>query len=123
MKIKTTPNKNQATNEAIKTLDKYCVTSPVELPFLEVLGSENVWYQERKLSGCLGNMVRHKQHGIITISSDLSYVPQKRFVIAHELGHWLLHKDVPNFNCDDKMLHQWHGGGVKIRNRSKYLCL
>jgi len=111
--MKVMANKRLAISEAEKILDKYFIEDPKEIPFEAILGFENVFYQERKLSNCLGNMIRNGKRGIITISSDVNYQPQKRFIIAHELGHWLMHKDVPNFNCDDKMLHEWHKGSSK----------
>lgn len=38
-------------------------------------------------------------HGIITVNSNQNFVRQ-RFSIAHELGHWYLHKGQANFVCD-----------------------
>lgn len=106
-------NRHRARTAAESILEKYYINDPCELPFKAIMGAENVYYQERKLTGCLGNMVRNQRHGSITVSSEITYEPQKRFVTAHELGHWFLHKNVPNFNCDDKKLHEWHGGGSK----------
>ena len=113
MTIKQRANKKRAIQAADYILDKYYIQNPAEIPFQDLLGAENVFYQERELNGCLGNMIRQKSKGIITISSSIGYEKQKRFVTAHELGHWLMHKDVPNFNCDDNKLYMWHGNGSK----------
>ncbi len=37
--------------------------------------------------------LRRRDAAIITVNSALSYEGQKRFVIAHELGHFFLHPD------------------------------
>jgi Zn-dependent peptidase ImmA (M78 family) len=43
------------------------------------------------LEGMDGCIVRDGNAAIITVSSTISYEGQKRFVIAHELGHYFLH--------------------------------
>lgn len=44
-------------------------------------------------------MIAPNHHGIITINQDQHPVRQ-RFSIAHELGHWHLHKNQAMFVCD-----------------------
>ena len=58
-------------------------------------------------------MVRGKKRGIITVSSTIWHQGQKRFVTAHELGHWMLHPDMPNFIDDEDNLHEWHSSSSK----------
>jgi Zn-dependent peptidase ImmA (M78 family) len=47
--------------------------------------------QETPLDGMDGNIVRNGPKAVITVSSRIAYPCQKRFVIAHELGHFFLH--------------------------------
>jgi len=46
------------------------------------------------LEGCDGRMVRANDTAIITVNSSIVRVGQRRFVIAHELGHVLLHPKI-----------------------------
>ncbi len=46
--------------------------------------------------------------GIITINSHEPYVTRQRFSIAHELGHFEMHKEQRNsFYCDKKDMIRW----------------
>jgi hypothetical protein len=42
-------------------------------------------------------LVRSGNKGLIRINQDIPYMGQKRFAIAHELGHWQLHKNISQF--------------------------
>jgi hypothetical protein len=45
-------------------------------------------------------LVRNGEKGLIRVRQNISYPGQKRFAIAHELGHWELHKkDSQFFAC------------------------
>lgn len=57
--------------------------------------------QEEPLEGMDGNIVREGDRAIITVNSRLNYPRQKRFVIAHELGHFFLHPHARQFDTVD----------------------
>ncbi len=57
--------------------------------------------QEEPLEGMDGYIVREGDNAIITVNSNLTYPSQKRFVIAHELGHFLLHPNARQFDAVD----------------------
>lgn len=115
-------NKKLARQSAQRLLEKYSIDKPWDIPFQAILGAENVFYQERQLKGCLGNIVRTAKRGVITISNTIKHKGQKRFVIAHELGHWTMHKDIPNFNCDDENMNQWHSSDSKYEIEANYFA-
>lgn len=45
--------------------------------------------------------------GIITVGTDESYETRSKFSIAHELGHFELHRDHTDFNCNVIALNEW----------------
>ncbi|MBN2728773.1 MAG: ImmA/IrrE family metallo-endopeptidase [Bacteroidales bacterium] len=49
---------------------------------------------EKPLSNSEGRIVFGKTKAIITVNSDISYEGKRRFVIAHELGHFELHRNL-----------------------------
>jgi Zn-dependent peptidase ImmA (M78 family) len=57
--------------------------------------------QEEPLEGMDGYIVREGDSAIITVNSNLTYPGQKRFVIAHELGHFFLHPNARQFDAVD----------------------
>ena len=40
-----------------------------------------------------GRITHNGKKGIIVVNSKVNYIPKKRFTIAHELGHFRLHKN------------------------------
>jgi hypothetical protein len=71
--------------------------------------SKKAFVKEDKISGAQGRILFSKncETSIITINSDISYHPKKKFVLAHELGHQLMHFRKMNFLCNDNDLNTW----------------
>ncbi|NQZ79324.1 MAG: ImmA/IrrE family metallo-endopeptidase, partial [Ekhidna sp.] len=111
--MKTTPNRRKAEKEARRILDSYnFLENPEAFPFEEILAFEGAFLRTRKMEGALGQMIRtSKKRGIISISNQLTYLPRRRFVIAHEFGHWMLHRQIQDiFSCNTQVFQQWHKG-------------
>jgi len=49
---------------------------------------------EEPLKNSDGRIVQGKNRAIIKINSDIKYESRKRFAIAHEIGHFLMHKNI-----------------------------
>jgi hypothetical protein len=47
--------------------------------------------RDEYLGGCVGRLTRVGRGGVITVSTSVTYPPRRRFVIAHELGHFEVH--------------------------------
>ncbi|MGA2328482.1 MAG: ImmA/IrrE family metallo-endopeptidase [Bryobacteraceae bacterium] len=66
--------------------------------------------KEERLSGAHGTLVRSKsaQKGIITVKASLREAAQKRFTIAHEIGHFIIpyHKELGNV-CDARVIDRY----------------
>lgn len=89
-------------------LQKYYLVDPSNLDLTDILGAEGIFFQERKTSYSQGSLIRHKNSAQILVNSDIKSNGQKRFVIAHELGHWLMHPNIPLFNCDHTKFKYWN---------------
>lgn len=70
------------------------ITCPEDLDVTLIAASYNAFVRERKLTGTDGLMVRKGDSAIISVRNTILENGKKRFVIAHELGHVLLHPDV-----------------------------
>lgn len=84
-------NNNQnilAKANASKLIVKYCYKSPNEMNIEELLYAENLVLKEEILSDCEGKILFDEEIGIITINSRINDIKQKRFTIAHEMGHF-----------------------------------
>ena len=48
-------------------------------------------------------LIRKGPRGLVRVKHDIPEPGRKRFAVAHELGHWLLHKEQSQVNsCTDQ---------------------
>lgn len=96
---------------AQKVVSDLFIKGPEDLDLEGIINLYDCYYQEKSMSGADGRIIFKGNRIIITINSDITYLPKKRFVTAHELGHLLLHKNtLPFFNCDEASFMEWYQG-------------
>lgn len=69
-------------------LKKYCITKPEELNLEKIANAEKIIVEEGRLDTHQGRIIYAENHGLIKIRQDIREASQKRFVLAHELGHY-----------------------------------
>jgi Zn-dependent peptidase ImmA (M78 family) len=69
------------------------ILQPEEIDIERIALFKDAQVRYEPLQGMDGCIVREGQAAIITVNSAITYTGQKRFVIAHELGHYFLHSD------------------------------
>lgn len=64
--------------------------------------------KEEDMKGADGRLSALGGSGLITVRKDIPERRKKRFVIAHELGHFELHKhELPSISCSDAAFREW----------------
>jgi Zn-dependent peptidase ImmA (M78 family) len=97
---------------AKKILQKYCITKPNEIPIEDLIFAEGAYFEEKKINGSQGRIIFKGNTAFISINNSISHIGKKRFVIAHELGHYILHKNLAHFfNCNEIDFLEWHKTG------------
>lgn len=91
--MKRTPRKSLSVTKAREILAHLQIQEPDEIQVEKIAAYYGVETCEEDLQGMDGRIVRDAQSGIITVRATIAYPAQKRFVIAHELGHFFLHPD------------------------------
>lgn len=87
-------NQARKTIAAVKARDllkELNILEPDEINVELIAAYKNAPVRYEPLEGMDGRIVREGNSAIITVNSGINYVGQKRFVIAHELGHFFLH--------------------------------
>lgn len=79
---------------AYNIVDLYSLTKPEDIILENIAMARGVFVIEGPLYGAEARLVRKGNQGIIRVKEDIPEVGRKRFAIAHELGHWELHKDI-----------------------------
>lgn len=75
----------------------YGLTKPDELILEDIAFARGVIVTEGPLEKMEARLVRSGNKGLIRINQNIPYRGQKRFAIAHELGHWQLHETISQF--------------------------
>ncbi len=79
--------------KAKEIIIKYDVRSPTKLNLEEIANAENLIVEEIDMNECLGKIIYEDGYGLIKINCKAQEQRQKRFTIAHELGHYYNEKD------------------------------
>ncbi len=83
--------------------DVYGISKPNELCLEDIALARGVLVKEGPLQKMDARLIRKGDKGLIRIREDIPEKGRKRFAIAHELGHWELHKDISQlFTCTEK---------------------
>lgn len=86
--------------------------SPSDFTLLEIANYLNINIKEVPIAGSQGRILINGSSAIITINSALTHERKKNFVIAHEIGHFLMHKNLISiFSDTEKTLSEWHTKG------------
>ncbi len=94
---------------ANKIIKEFSLTHPDHIEIDSIAAELNVFIKEDEIKGSIARLVRRGKSAIITINSNIQELGQKRFAIAHELGHFLLHKKINQLlNCSEEMLLSWY---------------
>jgi Zn-dependent peptidase ImmA (M78 family) len=83
--------KSIAAAKARGLLKELNILEPDEIEVELIAAFKNAPVRYEPLKGMDGRIVREGDAAIITVNNTITYEGQKRFVIAHELGHFFLH--------------------------------
>lgn len=71
--------------------------------------------KEVELNNCDGRMIMKHGRAIVSVSSSIEYPQKRRFVLAHELGHIILHAEQEaSFIDDDSTLEAYKKGPQEV---------
>jgi len=99
------------TENAQNIIEKYYITSPSELNLEEILYAENLKLKEEPLPNCEGKITFDEETGIITLNSLAKDERQKRFTLAHEMGHFFNERE--SFQFYNKFIKQKYSCGFE----------
>lgn len=87
---------SRAKQAAVRLLGEFGLDDVIDIDLQDLVCARDILYRETPLGDCEGRIVfGNKGHAIITVNSETSYIPRKRFSIAHELGHFeLKHREI-----------------------------
>ncbi|MES2648113.1 MAG: ImmA/IrrE family metallo-endopeptidase [Bacteroidota bacterium] len=93
---------------------------PGDLTLEEIAGSIGAIIKEEPLGGSEGRILIKGNSAVINLNSSISNVGKRNFVLAHEIGHFLLHKDLKLFVDNFKTLSEWHVKGIHEQQANQF---
>jgi Zn-dependent peptidase ImmA (M78 family) len=93
------PSKIIAVGRAIQLWTLYGFRSPRELVLEDLALALGVLVVEAPLAKADARLIRKGTRGLVRVRHDIPDPGRKRFAVAHELGHWLIHKEQTQINA------------------------
>ncbi len=86
------PNRIRAAAEALRLWKLYGLESPRDLVLEDLAMARGILVMDGRLDSAAARLVRSGDIGIARISDRIREPGRRKFAIAHEIGHWELHK-------------------------------
>jgi Zn-dependent peptidase ImmA (M78 family) len=104
---------SNATLKARELLFALGIDEPAQMSLEDLIIYHDGIVQEIPLSNCDGRMVMKNGKSIVSLNSNIEFPQKKRFVLAHELGHILLHGDKEATFSDDYSTLEAYKHGIQ----------
>lgn len=101
-------------NRAIQLLDEIGLDEITDFPMKLLVSGLNGTLIEEPLSNSDGKIIRGKNKTLIKVNSNIPFEYKKRFTIAHEIGHLLLHKNIEVHDENSNTLN-WFDTETKLK--------
>lgn len=97
---------------AHEILKQYGVSDPGQIDLNAICFDNGVLVFDERLKGALARLIRNgKDKAIVRVSDSIHEIGQRRFAIAHEFGHFILHPEKNQLSlCAQKELLFWYRG-------------
>lgn len=83
----------RAVRTAQRVIEDYGIRRPEDIDLEAIAFDRGLVVIDAPLSGSWARLLRKGNRGLVRVSDSIPYAGQRRFCIAHELGHFLLHED------------------------------
>jgi Zn-dependent peptidase ImmA (M78 family) len=105
----------RARREAQEVLKPYNVKLPEHIDLFAIAGNLQVGIRETTLDGCDARLYINpsKKSAVATINAQIPEIGRKKFGLAHELGHFCLHKNISDeWKCTDIDFLKWQDSKI-----------
>jgi Zn-dependent peptidase ImmA (M78 family) len=87
----------RSTNAHIKAqqlLENCGLDEITDLPMVLFVSGLDLMLIEEPMNNCDGKIIFGNNKAVIKVNSQIQFPERKRFVIGHEIGHWIMHKNM-----------------------------
>jgi len=102
---------NKPGSVAKNLLQQLGVEDPSAIDIADMIIYHDGMVKETDLQNCDGRLIMKHGKSIVSVDSKIEFPQRKRYILAHELGHMLLHSHMEaSFNDDDTTLEGYKNG-------------
>lgn len=88
-------------------------TSPSDFTLEEIAGCLNIIVRNVPIKGSEGRILINGSTAIISINESVTHSGKRNFILAHEIGHFILHRNITTlFSETDNTLAEWFKKGL-----------
>lgn len=99
---------------ARKVIKELGVDHPTETSIENIACLRGVIVRDGPMRGSQGRLTRVGAKAIATVNDKITYLPQRRYVIAHELGHFEIHQSNNHLSlCDETKISEMYDTGTE----------
>lgn len=110
------PSKVIAVGAASQLWKLYRFPSPREIVLEDLALALGVLVIEGRLDTADARLVRSGPRGLIRVKEDIPERGRKRFAVAHEIGHWILHRDISQISVctEENMIARYKASAPEV---------
>lgn len=101
---------------AQEMMEECGIDDPTEIPLELIVAGRGATLRNEPLKNSDGRIVPGKKKTIISVNSNLQFEGRRRFTIAHELGHYEMHRNSLEVHDENESTLSWFDDKV---NRTK----
>jgi len=98
----------RASNGAKEIIKRLRIENASEIHVKDIAMELGAYVRERTLEGSEARLIRKGKLGIIAVNTAIPEEGRKRFAIAHELGHFELHRNSQLIFCTENDMCVWN---------------
>lgn len=96
-------------------------SNPDDFTVDEMALALNIMVRDIPIEGSEGRILIDGDSAIMSVSSSINYAPKRNFVVAHEIGHFILHKNITKlFSDNEKTLSDWFQNGPHEQQANEF---
>ena len=112
---------NRVQEKAVELLDEFGIEDIQDVDIRDLVYAKDIIYREAPLENYDGRIVYGKRgKALITVNSNLTYEPRKRFTIAHELGHFVLGHNKKEVIHDNEASMEFYKSGSQETEANQF---
>lgn len=96
-------------------------TQPSDFTLDEIAGSLGILVKDVPIQGSDGRILIKGETAVVSIDNSITHVGRRNFILGHEIGHFILHKNASTLFSDTNLtLSEWYKKGLHEQQANEF---